>query len=256
MIFAGTVTSLAVDALREPAVRFRRITIVAEQAFFGDFATEVGLIGTVVARAHCPVAAVRGIPAHRQFNETTGVRAMYVSAGVRSGANCEIDSALENIAAADLGAAQTHGAALLNRTVTALRWRVDKPVQRRHGRRGAEGPGHSRSAVRIVNGGVARPAYRSVDVPRFGRARNRDARYCDDQERPAHLSVRAIQSLDRGTSWPAHFAVRCEARCETRRWRRRGYPHLPARRPARHGPPEIPAAGAATFGIRRWRQPR
>src|SRR5205085_10213889 len=118
----------------------------------------------VLARPRCPFAAVLGIAAHEQFDQTAGVRAMSVSAGVRSGANCEIEAPLEKIAAADLGAAQTHGAAALNRAVIALGWRVNKPVERRHGGRGAKSPGHSRSAVRIVNGGVARPASRSVDV--------------------------------------------------------------------------------------------
>src|SRR6185503_14925950 len=82
---AGTMTSLAVDALGESGVA-RRITVVTEQAAIVGKTREIRWSGIVVPGTH-PPAPLLGVPSHRQFGKLPVHRLVQVGAGMIAGAN-------------------------------------------------------------------------------------------------------------------------------------------------------------------------
>src|ERR1041385_973757 len=76
MCFAGPMATLAIDAAGEPAVRFRWVSVVAEETGIGNYAAKIGVVRTIVSRAHRPLPAALGIPAQRKLDKLASLIAV------------------------------------------------------------------------------------------------------------------------------------------------------------------------------------
>ena len=72
MRLSRPVASLAIDSLGEAAIRLRRISVMAKLTGIGDFSREIGMIRTVITRAHPPGARTLRIPTERKLDQTEG----------------------------------------------------------------------------------------------------------------------------------------------------------------------------------------
>src|SRR5262245_20121600 len=107
MRHSWAVTSLAIDPFRQPIRKSRaflhlvrlsfNIADVTGHAAVADLAAEACVIGTVVTRTHCPVAAVPGIPADGKFYQLSSFRPADVASGVIAGADPVINSSFEDV---------------------------------------------------------------------------------------------------------------------------------------------------------------
>src|SRR5207302_112468 len=80
----------------------RWISVVTKETGVRNFATEVGMIGAVVSRAHPPVSAALGIPAHGKLDEPASLVAMEKRLRMISRADDVVDSFLQHIGRARL----------------------------------------------------------------------------------------------------------------------------------------------------------
>src|SRR5690348_6451788 len=77
---AGAMAALAIDGCR-----LARLRAMAKQAVFRHRAAKIFLVRPIVAGTHRPMAAVFGVPTHRQFHELAVRRTMQKSTRMVTG---------------------------------------------------------------------------------------------------------------------------------------------------------------------------
>src|ERR1035437_7677043 len=181
--FSGTVTALAIDALRHAlgeyggAVPLRRgldfgIGVVAEHARVIDLAAETRVVRPRVSRAHAPMAAGFGVPGGGEFQQLAGRGARKVAARVVAGTNPVVQGPFEGTVVllapqVSLAAAYRQGEYLLGRLVAECAARNEWQSGAR--RDGAEGSRHAGAPIGFGDLRMTRGAGLRVHVPRLRR---------------------------------------------------------------------------------------